>query len=299
MVPIYPCRYREISMKQRFTFSPSLFVLSLLFSLPAFSNPPVYAIGHMTNVPDALSYYTQRNVNAIEVDINFENGQQAYLHHGTPCDCSTKLPSGQKSVCSVANACNGKTLAERQFGAIAKLDQHALSMVYLDSKVSKLFPTDQEKYGKQVIELIESSLFNQGYKGIVIVSTGTTDAEFYLQAAVDRAKQSPNQSQIYFTYDMIDSYSQAKKALNRLNTKNLVYSTGLTSIARIDKHYLANIAAAKKDGFYPIIWTVDKEQKINDYFKAGALGVMTNQPGSLMNVVQQRGLTLAQPNFRP
>ena len=285
-------------MNRRFSCSPSVFILSLLFSLPAFSQTPIYAIGHMTNVPDALTYYTERNVNAIEVDINFDK-KPSYLHHGTPCDCSTKLPMGNKNVCSVADACSGSTPAEQQFNRIAKLDQHALSLVYLDSKVSSILPTNQDKYGEQVIELIESSLFNQGYKGIVIVSTGTTDAEFYLQAAVDRAKQSPNQSQIYFTYDMIDSYSQAKKALKRLNTKNLVYSTGLTSVARIEKHYLANITKAWQDGFYPIIWTVDKEQKIDEYFKAGALGVMTNQPGSLMNVVQQRGLTLAKPDFRP
>jgi len=276
-------------------------LMMLLLSLPitsiANTEAGFFNIGHMANTPAAVDYVVKNGSNAVEADLNFNSkGMPKEFKHGGYCDCSCGI-SGICKVLKKEGKCDAKSSAKTLLNHMASKKE--LALVIIDSKVSKSY--DLRLYGKNVIKTLDSELFGKGYKGNVIVGVAKSDTVLYLQAAAEQAKKSPHASRYYFSIDQGgDNVVGTIKQLISLQpaTDNRVYGTGVSACSPAT-YYDAILtgSANQKSGVVGsvYIWTIDKQSSMEQYIRAGALGIMTNHPSLLSKVLKKQGLKKALP----
>eukprot|EP00116_Pleurobrachia_bachei_P002453 sb/3462715/ len=233
----------------------------------ASGNRDFYVIAHMVNNPQIAKWALRSGVNAIEIDVQFhgETGEMTTAHHGLPCDCTCYLNMFGGSVCDFDGVCTGHVRHEKVFGAImADKAVDRLALIYIDSKIPGLSDRVQALAGEKVVEAMERELFSKGYHGKVLIGVGS---DIYLDAVVDRALRSNWRSQIYVTYDMFDTTLGAINRMVKLDYPNKMFSI------------------------------VDSETSWEEYYIAGARGMITNFIHLMLDWVARKGLTLARPNM--
>jgi hypothetical protein len=262
--------------------------------LPQTQLPTIWVITHMANTEDAVRWGAGTGSNGVEMDLRFDDsGNPSRFEHGFPCDCTCFITYG---VCQHlgSSKCTASTAPDTLLKTVAA--QPALGMVVIDSKVDQ---STNAAAGTNVIRLLDTALFANGFKGVAIVGAPALRDFPYLQAAADAASQSPNAARIYFTID-----GEGKDVvpvlmkLTTLSSPNIVYGTGISACAPGD--FEKTIALAAKNESAGVIglayiWTIDKNSSASSYLKQGANGVMTNAPDTIVPYAKSLGYTLAAP----
>lgn len=174
--------------------------------------------------------------------------------------------------------------------------QAPLGLVVIDSKVDK---NTTAAAGTNVVTLLETALFANGYKGIVIIGSPKLDTFAYLQAAATAAAKSTYASRMYFTIDGEgkDAVGVLQK-LTTLSSPQIVYGTGISACAPGTYYDQIALAAANRDAGVigsVYIWTIDKDASASSYLTKGANGIMSNSPDTIIALVKKSGYTLAAP----
>ncbi len=249
-----------------------------------------YAIGHMTNTRSAVDWAVSTGANALEADLNFDDaGNPTVFRHGSPCDC-TCFTGG---VCDHLDSCNASTDAPALLQHIAT---KPIALLVIDSKVDG---STSSTAGRNVVNLLASSLFAQGFGGAVIIGAPKLSAFSYLQTAVEAAQASPYGSRMYFTVDGEgNDVGGVLGKLVSLTSRNIVYGTGISACLPGSFETSILIGAANKGAGViglDYIWTLDKETSMARYIESGAQGIMTNYPDRLVDLLRRRRIPLAAP----
>jgi glycerophosphoryl diester phosphodiesterase len=252
-----------------------------------------FAIAHMTNSADAVNWAVDNGANGLEMDLRFDGeGKPTHFRHGLPCDC-TCFTGG---VCKHLGLtpCLSEVAADAQLKLIAGKPQVAL--VVIDSKVDDKTPAVA---GTNVVRLLVEHLFGNGYRGSVIVGAPQLSDFAYLQAAAVEAGGSAYASRIYFTVDGEgDRTVETITKLTTLPSRQRVYGTGISACSPKQFHDAIALGALNRAAGViglDYIWTIDKSSSMRDYLRAGAHGVMTNDPPALSSVLRAANLPLAPP----
>jgi glycerophosphoryl diester phosphodiesterase len=266
------------------------------FQILADTEAGFFNIGHMANTSKAVDYAVKNGANGVEVDLRFDsNGNPDQFRHERPCDCTC----GIQGICTVLSGrCLAGTSASELLNHIASKSE--LALIIIDSKVSK--SDDLDTFGKKVIKTLDLELFGKGYYGNVIVSIENSETLNYLKAASKQAALfSPNSSRYYFSIDQEDN--DVAGTINNLislqgNTNNRVYGTGIS--ACLPKQYYDAILLGtvnRQNGVVGTVytWTIDKSSSMEQYIRKGALGIITNHPSRLNDLIYEKGIKLANP----
>lgn len=266
------------------------------------SNPNrgFYVIAHMVNNESIVRWAMRSGANAMEIDVQFNptTGEVTDVHHGLPCDCTCYLNMFGGSVCDFDGVCTGATPHQRVFQAIVE-DPHLdnIALIYIDSKITPLTRKVQALAGEKVVEMVERELLSKGYRGNVLIGVGSN---VYLNKIADRAARSAWMDQIYITYDMFDTTLGALRTMINLDYPNKMFSIGLTACSPTQYYWDTSLAAVNKArGLISdvIAWTVDSEASWEEYYIAGARGMITNFVHNMLDWVARKGLTLTRPNL--
>ena len=261
-------------------------------------NREFYVIAHMVNNENIATWAMRSGANALEIDIQFNQltGAVTDVHHGVPCDCTCYLNMFGGSVCDFEGVCTGHTPHQRVFQAI--MDDtylHNLALIYIDSKIVPLTQSVQALAGVEVVEMLERELFSKGYRGKVLIGVGS---DIYLKTTAERASRSAWTHLIYLTYDMFDTTLGALKTMIELPYPNKIFSIGLSACSPTQYYWDTTIAAVNKaKGLLSdvVAWTVDSEASWEEYYIAGARGMITNFVHNMLDWVARKGLTLSRP----
>ena len=288
------------------------------------SGEPFFAVAHMTNRFEAVTWALREGANGIEIDLQFTaNGEPQKFQHSltrsSPCDCLVG-PGSRPGVCHQLNASDpgaGACVAEEgALNLLTKIGQnetakHRLAMVYIDSKFDNLGKSPQSRAaaGRNVVALIDQGLFAQGYRGQVIIGNPLDEDAYldYTEAALEASKGSKWRDRYYFSIDKdATRRTTIRDTVGRLNdlTPQRVYTAGITALLPNSVPLLydmyADIAmasthfrAGQVSGAF--VWTIDNPLSASRYIDLGATGVLTNEPGMLLPMVKAAGLALAQP----
>lgn len=257
-----------------------------------------YVIAHMTNTPAAISWAaTNQFANAIEVDLNFNaQGQLTKFWHGGPCICTFLIELTRTSVCSIlkkqksSSPCSAQTDVASLMKSMVSFGGH-FALIVIDSKIDENMTNKaMTSAGRNVIDVLSAQLFGRGYRGMVIVSTGSLTSAPYIKSAISRANTSPYKDRIYFSFD--EEGGNVKGVLSKLQsygTRQRVFGTGRTAISPF--HYTKEIKLAARErlsGYHGMtyIWTVDRAASMKFYFQIGAHGLLTNYPLSAVKILK-------------
>ena len=263
-----------------------------------------YAIAHMANTATAVTWALRQGANGVEIDLNFDdNGNPTEFKHGLPCDCTCSPREFWPPMCIVLGDCSAnssKTSLLEHIAHINRINTPGFALVVIDSKLDKKDSGNKQRAaGRNVVKLLEDHLFSKGYNGKVIIGAPHLTNGPYMSEAGIKANSSPYKSQMYFTIDMggDKTYMTVDTLIRYLPNKNRVYGTGIS--ACVAATYYDAIRQAVKQyqvgtlGSLIYIWTLDKESSMRKYIDVGVNGIMTNDPGKLVRIVREKGLTLA------
>ncbi|CAL4059194.1 unnamed protein product, partial [Meganyctiphanes norvegica] len=219
---------------------------------------------------------------------------------GNLCDCLCyELTFANKTgnVCSIPNVCTRSTPPDEWLSIL--LGFPSLSMIYIDSKTNSLSVDVQRLAGPKVIRMVESNLFDKGFKGNVVI--GSKLEKQYLEAVATQAHKSVYASRIFLTYDEGKTDPTSKlDFFKTLSHPNVLYSSGTSGCIQIFPFFHMNIALAaeyRNKGMFSNIhvWTVDSTSVIERYYNAGARGFITNNVAGVAKWAKLKGIPLAQP----
>ncbi|CAL4136939.1 unnamed protein product [Meganyctiphanes norvegica] len=159
-------------------------------------------IAHGTNDLYSVEWAIAAGANSVEGDLQFDltTGDPTMFYHGNLCDCLCyELTFANKTgnVCSIPNVCTRSTPPDEWLSIL--LGFPSLSMIYIDSKTNSLSVDVQRLAGPKVIRMVESNLFDKGFKGNVVI--GSKLEKQYLEAVATQAHKSVYASRIFLTYD--------------------------------------------------------------------------------------------------
>ena len=251
---------------------------------------PKYLIAHMTNSVKTVNWAMGEGANALEADLSFStSGMPNRFYHGAPCDCTMSGVFRKSNHVCKQMSCNTSASSKTVLRTMAK-HKKRLALVIIDSKVEAKWGKARLKTaGRQVVALVDRELFARGYRGMVIIGAPYINTYAYLNAAARRAKQSKYKGRYFFTIDgESKAFEKVVKTLRRLPTKNIVYGTGITSLAAATYYDQMDWAAYTRDrgGLgLTYIWTIDSRKSMVKYLRHGVDGIMTNRPSTLKKVI--------------
>lgn len=280
---------------------------------------------HMVNTIEAVDWAMRIGANGLEMDLRFnpETNIPTEFRHSTfnatdVCDCSIGYEN-RDTVCNYlnnhigSNKCTTSENAGKMLRHLAKNYTDKLAVLYVDSKVDKEDkPKNLKEAGKRVIDLLENELFLNGYKGQVIISAGEVEYAEYIKSAIESSEKTNNKEKYYFAYDGQSSspnilprsgvakeeFRKSIQGLINANTKNRVYSAGITAL--LPGKFYDQISLAvynKKIGVISSvgIWTLDDPDSMRKYLNFGVDGIVTNIPSEALKVIRENGFSLALP----
>jgi hypothetical protein len=243
---------------------------------------PFYAIAHMANTMSLVDHAARWHANALEMDLHFDaSGIPTEFKHGWPCDCTCSPLNDTCKAIPKTIKCTANTLANAQLEHIGIVWPFAL--VIIDSKIKE---EDSEvkmiNAGRNVVGLLEESLFSKGYKGNVVIGCAKLWGFPYLKAAAEEAGNSRYKSRIFFTIDQGGKeVYRVLNALIKLPTKNRAYGVGISACLAGNYYKEIQVAVANKlAGVVGLvyIWTIDKEESMERYVALNVGGIMSNNP---------------------
>ena len=272
----------------------ALFLSLIVPSALAQQRPPVWVILHMANSNEAVKFGARAGANAIEADLIFDrNGVPTDFYHGFPCDCTCFVSYG---VCRYlgTNPCYSRVSATELLATVRGTPQ--IGLVVIDSKVDR---STNPAAGARLVYLVEAELFRKGYPGMVIIGAPKLNTFGFLNAAATAASGSPYAGRIFFTIDgEEDKTAGVLQALVKLPVDGLVYGTGISACSAAKFHGAIALGQVNRRAGvigFNYIWTIDKPDSAFEYLDRGADGIMTNDPGPIVQRLLARGYTLATP----
>lgn len=257
-----------------------------------------YAIAHMVNTKEAVSWALGKGANAVEMDLVFNGEAPDRFEHspgGNVCDCSTcyvacglgvtncpEQSCGQVAPSNMLDIapCTRSTPAAEMFEFLA--GARAAAMVYVDTK-TKTISGSLDQAGQNLAKMLTERLFGKGYTGFVIVNGETLDKYNYLAGVAAAVRSSPYEGRVFYTIDFESSNSaEVLRALVRLS-KYRVYSVGISPCLPGTYYEQVVQGAWNFDNgvlsMPPVAWTVDSQSTMDDYRNAGSRAIMSNYPG--------------------
>lgn len=262
---------------------------------------PFYIIAHMANSKAAVDWAVKQGANAIECDIHFDrNGNPSIIEHGPGCDCDCATGNGHTCIAALQRKCSGPIASENPAVYMQHIArQNSIALYFVDSKVGAAMGETLIKAGRALISFMDKYLFDNGYKGKVVISSASFSTFAYVQSAALTARSSRYADQYFFTVDQ--EGNNYAGVMNRLSpfTNYRVYGTGQGSCGADGDYYAAirSAVAGKKHGENGMnyIYTVDKEYVMRQYINEGVEGIMTNQVPLAKQLAVSMGLRLAHP----
>ena len=255
----------------------------------------IWAISHMANNENVIGWSLAAGANALEIDVTFDStGDPADTYHGTPCDCSCLITIGvcQFPISQICTERHSITKVLGYFMSHQKRDQVAL--LYMDSKMDAVPEKFEKTAGINILKLLESQVFAKGYEGNIVIGGGKNK---YLKSLAEQAKLSQYQKQIFITYDMYSSSSEALKFMAKMEYTNKIFSAGISMCAQSFYNFeteavLGRINKAKGVVSDTIIWTIDREDQFDKYYDYGGRGFISNNIAGLVQWAKKRGYAL-------
>lgn len=253
-----------------------------------------YAIAHMTGQPATVQWAIGMGANAIEFDIQYHGTNPVKIQHSNgllePCDCTCYFGmSTDFNVCKHLggphdNACLAGTGIKEFLNHVASTP---LTLAYFDNKVSSEWSEEDMKVaGANLAGFAVQELFKAGFRGKALIGVPTWQHQHFLKAAISVIDASPYASRVFFTTDAEGSQA-AQTTINNLRTilpgNRIIYSTGISACAPFSNFVtqIHDAALARQSGEVQevFIWSLDKEDSMRDYMRAGATGILSNRPG--------------------
>jgi hypothetical protein len=282
----------------------------------------------MVNTEKAVDWAVSLGANGLEMDLQFDptTGNPTEFRHGGGilCDCiCSAVNSPNNSLDHVCNhlkeatfrlanmgRCELSSPAAAQLAHIATIPTVAL--IYIDSKVDRHYDLHWlSSAGVAVVGLLESNLFDRGYKGIAVIAAPEDKYIDYLKSAARRAKKSRYWNRIYIGIDgQNGGTAGAEKTIAAtltLDTLWRFYGTGVSSCSprqyydetKVGVRNLSGDRGSRPPLALVIVWTIDRQESMRRYQRMGVSGVITNFPGVLNRVVNDSKIKLATPDYRP
>lgn len=272
-----------------------------------------YNIAHMTNRVSEIDWAITSGANGVEIDLAYEDdgndgAKPRYGWHGYPCDCSC-LGGAEGGMCyRMDSNCDRYEEIDNLLSHVATTD---LELVWLDNKVTNDYARENhfvkkksflkeltkekfEEAGTRMAEKVIAKLFDKGYGGKLVV--GGPDSMHFLTKAKEKFDQEGYTDRIWYSVDGTDGGDRvgADDAIAKLKVLTTddkrAYTVGYTACNHKHAYYKDSVKKAK-DADIPIIsaWTVDRTQQAKDYIDAGATGFITNFPGTIKDVAENKG----------
>ena len=286
----------EISTKMNF----SVILVSILFysiTCLVMASPQVTVIAHMTNTPNAIRWALEQGANGIEIDLKFDGTHPSQFHHGAHCDCSCLLQflSIQDHGCrSLGEGCSGSTSVTQMtdfLGSSEILSSH-LALIYIDAKLEKSMRNYAEA-GANVVRLFNENVISRGYRGQILLGCSTVSQTDYLRGAIEEANHSKYADRYFYSID--SEGDNAEKVWDhslQLGTKNLVYTTGITSCLPKTFYNAIQYSLETKAYVSVGIWTIDQKSSMKSYLNAGVNFILTNRPKAAVEVIGRDNIPL-------
>lgn len=136
--------------------------------------------------------------------------------------------------------------------------------------------------------------------GQVIISGLKAPYIDYLRGALDAAKKSKYGDRYYYTMDgEAKNFNRVWNTLLTLGTRNIFYSTGISSCVAMNFKY-AILQSVGKDGYAGVgIWTLDKKSSMEEYLDYGVTSIMTNYPGIAADLIGKENIAKPGEALRP
>jgi len=270
-----------------------------------------YNIAHMCNNIATLDWAVQNGANAVEADLQFDNqGNPTRFYHGAPCDCTCMCPMGlfcsfwKGSICPSLREkyfwfvkkppCVAKANAAKWLQRAGRKYSSKLALIWLDNKVKGKSESILRKSGQKIVKALDNNLFNNGYRGIVILGAEGKHTKPYFDEIVK--SNSPNLNRIYLTMDSV-KMSIARAKLDYPNFKNILYNTGQTACSpfhKLKQDHLNAIRTNVENGVFSgaFAWTYNLKssmKRVHPYFD----GIITNMPPKQARMINEEGRKLA------
>lgn len=253
------------------------------------------AISHMANTIKSVDWAISEGANGVEIDLQYDGTTPTKFQHSPdkgvhPCDCTCAPVAMRPSrfICKATDmGCTAN--ANPATAMLSHLAKTNLALVYMDNKLdtyqdNKWNAENNIEAGKKAAELYKK-LFEQGYKGKLLVGVPQTTYLKFLESVKSVLDQTSYKDRVFYTVDMETDAGGAEKAINALKTlgtKNLIYSVGISACAT-DRYYpwIKAAVAAKNRGDVQevLIWTIDNRASMQEYLNRGVTGILSNYPG--------------------
>ena len=254
-----------------------------------------------------MDWALKTGANALEMDLLFNS-------EGTPtdffhvCNCHCLVNTGTCPY-PMGNFCEGSRNASEVLSYFMSHKAMAqVGFIELDCKTGGV--TDLMRAGQNAVHMLETELFEKGYKGNVVVSL-YYKAHFH-SSLVHAAMKSPYQSQIFmsceravpiineFTSSAIKAdYFERAEILTQtnLNYNQKIFSIGAGVCFQDIQHFyteivLGRINSAKGLFSHVQVWTVNSEADFDSYYDLGARAFITDNMLGVISWASKRGYPL-------
>ena len=237
----------------------------------------------MANSVDAINYFAQKGVNAVEVDIYKMNGVLKF-HHPDPSDCSCLT----KGVCDYdgQGESNGSTI-NSVINAI--INKKQIQLIYLDTKI-ETNPSSESVANEIIIYAWENGYTGQFLLGVPAI--GHIGFLSEVKELVEKNYKDRADIDLFYTYDggkKSTMSSDINKLKNIVSNTNIVYSAGVSACSPAS--YADEVKSAKT--YYDqnkiagnFTWTLDKQSSIDKSYGLGFTGILSNYGERVSNYVK-------------
>lgn len=251
-----------------------------------------------------------------------ETGICGHMIREKPTFVPDRATGASETIRSSKDACMVHETAQGYLNTLAS-HPSPIALFIVDSKVgSSVAKNDTAKStaGRNVIAALVTQLFDKNYKGKVIVSVDKTEHKAYIRAAAAAAAGTKYANRIYFSFDDTDRPGPSSsllwfvkqnpvdatiELLNSYAKGKAVYGNGITANAFVVGGFTDTFkrsVSAERNGDVRLnyIWTLDSRSSMQDYLALGVRGIMTNNPGTMLEALQPyvapgKGGRLARP----
>jgi len=254
---------------------------------------PIWNIAHMVNSIKQVDRYLNWGANSLEFDIKFDQQGKAYIvHHGVPCDCFRWCNYYENFTNYIKKLRDVTTPGSRYF-------RKELVLLFFDLKVSDMYDAIYtgagEDLAKQLLDLYWQGGKSgaQAYVLISIPSVKQIEIARSFERTLQAADPTFYTNKIGFDFSGNEDLNAIQSAIQTAQiSHNIWQGDGITNCLPRGTRRLLDALSRRDQPNNEYVdkvywWTVDKKETMRRTLSLGVDGLITNQPYSLMEVLQE------------